>query len=45
VGHWVTVTVVLLSHLHYTIDVVGAWAVTYSLYVLAEAAFSKFSKG
>ena len=36
VGHWVTVAVVLLSHLHYTIDVVGAWAVTYSLYVLAE---------
>jgi hypothetical protein len=35
VGHWVTVAVVLLSHLHYTIDVVGAWAVTYSLYVLA----------
>jgi hypothetical protein len=39
VGHWVTVAVVLLSHLHYTIDVVGAWAVTYSLYVLASAAF------
>lgn len=37
VGHWVTVAVVLISHLHYTIDVVGAWAVTYSLYVLAGA--------
>lgn len=36
IGHWITVAVVLLSHLHYTIDVVGAWAVTFSLYVLAE---------
>lgn len=36
VGHWVTVAAVLLSHLHYTIDVVGAWAVTYSLYAVAK---------
>ena len=35
-AHLVTVAVVLLAHLHYTIDVVGAWAVTYSVYVLAE---------
>ena len=34
-GHWLTVAVVLLSHLHYSIDVVGAWAVTYSVYVLS----------
>ncbi|MEA2600082.1 MAG: hypothetical protein QOF89_1074 [Acidobacteriota bacterium] len=33
-GHWATVAVVLLSHLHYTIDVVGAWAVTYSLFAV-----------
>jgi predicted enzyme related to lactoylglutathione lyase len=33
-GHWATVAVVLLSHLHYTIDVVGAWAITYSLFAL-----------
>lgn len=33
-GHWATVAVVLLSHLHYTIDVVGGWAITYSLYML-----------
>ena len=33
-GHWGTVAVVLLSHLHYTIDVVGAWAVAYSLFAL-----------
>lgn len=32
-AHWATVAAVLFSHLHYTIDVVGAWAVTYSLYV------------
>ncbi|HEY4591951.1 MAG TPA: phosphatase PAP2-related protein [Thermoanaerobaculia bacterium] len=33
-GHWATVAVVMLSHLHYTVDVVGAWAVTYSLFAL-----------
>jgi hypothetical protein len=36
VGHAGTVAVVFLSHLHYGIDVVGAWAVTFSVYVLAE---------
>jgi PAP2 superfamily C-terminal len=36
IGHWIIVAVVLLSHLHYTIDVVGAWAITYSLYVVGE---------
>lgn len=46
VGHWITVAVVLLAHLHYTIDVVGAWAVTYSLYVLAEGrAFGSTARG
>ncbi|HXO19192.1 MAG TPA: phosphatase PAP2-related protein [Thermoanaerobaculia bacterium] len=35
-GHLATVAVVFLTHLHYTIDVVGAWAITYSLFVLAE---------
>jgi hypothetical protein len=35
-AHVVTVAVVLLAHLHYTIDIVGAWAVTYSVYALAE---------
>ncbi|HEX4959526.1 MAG TPA: phosphatase PAP2-related protein [Thermoanaerobaculia bacterium] len=33
-GHWVTVGIVYLSHLHYTIDVVGAWAISYSLFAL-----------
>jgi hypothetical protein len=35
-GHLATVAVVLLAHLHYTIDVVGAWAITWSVYTLAE---------
>ncbi len=35
-AHLLTVAVVFLSHLHYTIDVVGAWAITFSLYTLAE---------
>jgi hypothetical protein len=35
-AHLVTVAVVLLAHLHYSIDLVGAWAVTYSVYALAE---------
>jgi hypothetical protein len=35
-GHLLTVAVVLLGRIHYTIDVVGAWAITFSLYALAE---------
>lgn len=35
-AHLITVAVVLLAHLHYTIDIIGAWAITYSAYVLAE---------
>jgi hypothetical protein len=35
-AHVVTVAVVLLAHLHYTIDIVGGWAITYSVYALAE---------
>jgi membrane-associated phospholipid phosphatase len=27
---------VLLAHLHYAIDVVGAWAVTFAIFVLRE---------
>jgi len=36
-GHLLTVAVVLLAHLHYSIDVVGAWAITYSVYAVAES--------
>ncbi len=35
-GHGVVVASVFLSHLHYTIDVIGAYAIAYSLFVLRE---------
>jgi len=35
-SHLVVVASVLLAHIHYAIDVVGAWAVTFALYVLRE---------
>lgn len=35
-GHLAMVAAVLLSHIHYSIDVVGAWAVTFSLFALRE---------
>lgn len=37
VGHVLVVASVFLAHLHYTIDVVGAYAITFSLFVLCEA--------
>jgi hypothetical protein len=36
VGHVLVVASLFLSHLHYTIDVVGAWAITFTLFVLRE---------
>lgn len=35
-GHVAVVAVVFLAHLHYTIDVVGAWALTFGLYTWAQ---------
>ncbi len=35
-GHVLVVASVFLSHLHYTIDVIGAYAVTFSLFALRE---------
>ncbi len=35
-AHLMVVASVMLSHLHYAIDVVGAWAVTFALYALRE---------
>lgn len=32
VGHIVVVSSVFLSHLHYTIDVIGAWTITWTLF-------------
>lgn len=31
-AHVLTVAVVFMAHLHYTIDVIGAWAVTFALF-------------
>lgn len=36
VGHVLVVISIFLSHLHYSIDVVGAYAIAFSLYVLRE---------
>jgi hypothetical protein len=35
-GHLFVTATVLLGHVHYTVDVVGAWAVTFAVYRLAE---------
>jgi hypothetical protein len=35
-GHVLVVASVLLAHLHYTIDIVGAYAIAFSLYTLRE---------
>jgi hypothetical protein len=35
-GHLATTAFVLFAHLHYAIDVVGAWAIAFSVYVLVE---------
>jgi hypothetical protein len=37
-GHIVVVASVFVSHLHYTIDVIGAYAVAYALFKLRERA-------
>lgn len=36
VGHVAMVAAVMLAHIHYSIDVVGAWAITFALYALRE---------
>src|SRR6185295_12008378 len=35
-GHVLVVASIFFSHLHYTIDVIGAYAVTFSLFALRE---------
>lgn len=37
VGHVLVVASVFLSHLHYTIDVIGAYAITFSVFALRES--------
>jgi hypothetical protein len=41
IAHIIVVATVFLSHLHYTIDVIGAWAITFSAFVLFEKWFKK----
>jgi hypothetical protein len=45
VGHLLVVVSVFLAHLHYTIDVVGAYAVTFSLFVLCEGELRRLLHG
>jgi hypothetical protein len=45
VGHVLVVASVFLAHLHYTIDVVGAYAITFSLFVLFEADLRALLRG
>ena len=45
VGHLLVVASVFLAHLHYTIDVVGAYAVTFSLFVLCEGELRRLLHG
>lgn len=40
-AHLLVVTSLFFSHLHYTIDVVGGWAIAFSLFVLREADLRK----
>ena len=35
-AHLIVVSTVFMSHLHYTIDVIGAWAITYTLFKQTE---------
>ena len=39
-AHLFVVAVVFLSHLHYSIDVVGAWAITFTLFTLCRRLWS-----
>ncbi len=40
-SHVIVVITVFLSHLHYTIDVIGAWTATFTGFVLAERWFAR----
>jgi hypothetical protein len=41
VAHVLVVAIVFLSHLHYSIDVIGGWAVTFCVFVAAERFFAQ----
>ena len=40
VGHILVVAIVFFSHLHYSIDVIGGWAVSFCVFIAAERFFS-----
>ncbi|MBN2341243.1 MAG: phosphatase PAP2 family protein [Deltaproteobacteria bacterium] len=42
VGHVIVVSTVFLSHLHYSIDVVGGWAVSFVVFIAAEKFFQRY---
>lgn len=44
VGHILVVGVVFLSHLHYSIDVIGGWAVSFCVFIAAERFFGKTAR-
>ena len=41
VAHVLVVAVVFFSHLHYSIDVIGGWAVSFCVFIAAEKFFSR----
>lgn len=43
-AHIFIVITVFFSHLHYTIDVIGAWAITFSVFTLSESWFKKYDE-
>ncbi len=44
-AHLAVVASVFLSHLHYSIDVIGAYAITFSIFVLREARLGRLLNG
>ena len=44
-GHLLVVASIFFSHLHYTIDVVGGWAIAFSVFVLREADLRALLRG
>ena len=45
VGHVLVVASLFLAHLHYTIDVLGAWAITFALFAVREGEVGKLLAG
>jgi hypothetical protein len=45
IGHGLVVVSLFLAHLHYTIDVIGAYAITFALFALREGSVRKLLAG